>query len=201
MVGRSHKHTVRGCTSQSNEDIIIKEIFRHIGETNRRFFEFGSGDGRQNNSIALLKRGWSGTWLEPHRRRFLSAKERLKGYPVEIKRRVVTPEKVNILINEPLDFLSIDVDGNDYPIWKALTATKPRVVCIELTGKPKTHLHYGGWYAEAVPLITMTELAEEKGYRFYCTSASQVNAFYIEATQWVPSLKPECVSKQPGYSA
>ena len=29
------------------------------------------------------------------------------------------------------DFLSIDVDGNDYHIWKAVSAYRPSVVCIE----------------------------------------------------------------------
>jgi hypothetical protein len=174
------KHGVPGCTSQSNEDLIIAEIFMRIGETNNRFFEFGSGDGRQNNSIALLKRGWSGTWCEPHKRRFLSAKDRWGKYPVRIWRRVVTPEKVNAVVNEPLDFLSIDIDGGDYAVWKALTATKPRVVCIELQGKPETHLHYGEWVQESTPLHVMNALAEEKGYEFYCTSDSRVNAFYID---------------------
>lgn len=152
-----------GCTSQSNEDLIIAEIFHRIGETNRRFFEFGSGDGRQNNSIALLKRGWSGTWCEPHKRRYLSARERWADYPVLIRRRRITPEKVNVAVDEPLDFLSIDIDGNDYAVWEALVA-KPRVVCIEL------------W----TPLDVMTKLANDKGYEFYCLSASGVNAFYVD---------------------
>ena len=177
--GLANKHTVKGCSSQSNEDIIIKEIFAKIGETNKRFLEFGAGDGRQNNSIALLRRGWSGTWFEPHKRRYVSAGLRWAFYPVEIRRKIITPENVNVLVNEPLDFLSIDIDGGDYAVWKALTACKPRVVCIELTGKPKTHLHYGTWVAQNTPVEVMTALAEAKGYRFYCMSESKVNAFYI----------------------
>jgi hypothetical protein len=178
MGDKDTKHRVPGCYSQSDEDIIIKRIFKEIGTTNKRFFEFGSGDGRQNNTIALILSGWSGTWCEPHGRRYLSAKRRCRRYPVVVRRRVITPEKVNVAINEPLDFLSIDVDGNDYAIWKALTC-KPRVVCIELVGKPETSLHYGGWYAQNTSLDMMTALAESKGYRFYCTSASKINAFYI----------------------
>ena len=30
-----------------------------------------------------------------------------------------------------LDFLSIDIDGNDYWLWEALTACSPRVVALE----------------------------------------------------------------------
>lgn len=179
MGDRDWTHGVPGCTSQSNEDIIVAEIFQKIGETNRRFFEFGSGDGRQNNTIALLKRGWSGTWCEPHKRRYLSAKERWDDYPLLIRRRVVTPEKINVIINEPLDFLSIDIDGNDYAVWKALTAVKPRVVCIELLGKPETSHRYGAFLSDHTSIEVMNALAEDKGYALYCLSESKINAFYI----------------------
>lgn len=183
MGDKDWTHGVPGCTSQSNEDLIIADIFREIGETNKRFVEFGSGDGRQNNTIALLKRGWSGIWCEPHKRRFESAKERFKKYPVEILRRVVTPEKVNVIVKDPLDFLSIDIDGGDYDVWQAVQA-KPRVVCIELLGKPpvvETTWRKGyrfGRRAET-PLDIMRALGESKGYRYHCLSDSLVNAFFI----------------------
>jgi predicted O-methyltransferase YrrM len=149
--------------SQSNEDEVIAQIFSLIGTTNKRFVEFGSGDGRQNNTIQLLLDGWSGIWCEPHRRRYQSAKERWAKYPVEIKRRVVTPEKVNLLVKDPLDFLSIDIDGNDYAVWEALTA-RPRLVCIEYV-----------WVGPEA----MEALGKKKGYEFVCFSASQVNGFFV----------------------
>jgi hypothetical protein len=156
--------------SQSNEDEIIAEIFADIGTTNRRFVEFGSGDGRQNNTIALLHQGWSGIWLEPHRRRCLSARQRFAGYPVEICRRVVTPRNVNKIVIDPLDFLSIDIDGNDFAVWDAVTA-RPRVVCIE----------YDEVHGSS--LEAMLALGASKGYRFQQTSASNVNAFFVRDSQ------------------
>jgi hypothetical protein len=149
--------------SQSNEDEVIAQIFSLIGTTNKRFVEFGSGDGRQNNTIQLLLDGWSGIWCEPHRRRYQSAKERWAKYPVEIKRRVVTPEKVNLIVKDPLDFLSIDIDGNDYAVWEALKI-RPRLVCIEYV-----------WAG----LEAMTALAKAKGYWYAGLSSSKVNAFYV----------------------
>src|SRR5436309_10702084 len=50
--------------SQYDEDAIITDIFRRIGESGRTFVEFGAGDGLENNSIHLLLRGWSGAWIE-----------------------------------------------------------------------------------------------------------------------------------------
>ena len=153
--------------SQSNEDEIIKTIFNRIGLGEKRFFEFGCGDGRQNNTIALLMDGWHGVWVEPHRRRVKSARERWGNYPVKIHRRIVTPRNINKLIYEPYDFLSIDTDGQDYDIWSALTLC-PRVVCIEC-GHPII----------GSALDATKELGIKKGYSFYGCSKSNVNAFFI----------------------
>lgn len=152
--------------SQSNEDEIIAEIFGRIGAGGKRFVEFGCGAGNQNNTIALLREGWSGIWLEPHRRRMQSAAKLFAGYPVEVIRRVVTRANVNRIIKDPLDLLSIDIDGNDYAVWEALTA-KPRVVRIEYDA-----IH-------GSPLEAIKALGEAKGYELVMCSASGVNAFFV----------------------
>ena len=153
--------------SQSNEDEIIAEIFGTIGEGGKRFVEFGSGDGRQNNTIALLiERQWHGTWIEPHKRRMNSAKALFGSYPVDIIRKMIVPKNVNRFVTDPLDFLSIDIDGNDYAVWEAVTA-RPRVVCIEYDAENGSSLE------------KMQGLAERKGYIFERCSASGVNAFFV----------------------
>lgn len=183
MGDRDWTHAVPGCTSQSNEDLIIAEIFSRIGEGGKRFVEFGSGDGRQNNTRALLLRGWSGIWYEPHRRRYDSAKNRWLRYPYDIHiiRRVITPENVNSHVVDPIDFLSIDVDGGDSLIWQALRA-RPRVVCIELTGKiPECRMASDTLKAapKDVSVEDMTKIGRAKGYTFVCTSLSRINAFFV----------------------
>ncbi len=166
-----------GGRSQSNEDAIIAGIFARIGEGEKRFVEFGCGDGRQNNTIALLLRGWHGLWFEPHKKRCLSAKKRWEGYPVEIRRRVITPEKVNVVVRDPIDFLSIDIDGGDYAVWQALEA-HPRVVCIEYGEQPP-----GKHSAHPIALEHIRQLGYEKGYRLAGLSESNVNAFFVRDTQ------------------
>lgn len=152
--------------SQSNEDEIIADIFAIIGVGDKSFVEFGCGDGRQNNTIALLHQGWSGTWLDPHRKRVMSARARWMNYPVDIIRRIVTPNNVNKVVPDDLDFLSIDIDGNDYAVWQAITAN-PRVVCIEYDA------------VNGSSLQAMISLAGSKEYGFARCSASHVNAFFV----------------------
>src|SRR5579871_885302 len=50
--------------SQYDEDGIIAEIFRRIGEGSRTFVEFGAGDGAENCTAFLLMQGWRGLWIE-----------------------------------------------------------------------------------------------------------------------------------------
>lgn len=152
-------------TSQFDEDEIIRDIFGYIGVRHKNFVEFGCGDGRQNNTIALLKRGWSGLWFDPHKKRIESAKARWREYPVQIQRRLITPANVNTRVIDPLDFLSIDIDGNDYAVWEAITA-RPRLVCIEI------------WDKGGTPLDKMRRLGESKGYEFISTSRHGINAFF-----------------------
>lgn len=153
-------------SSQSNEDEIIADVFAKIGTTNKRFVEFGCGHGGQNNSIELLRQGWSGTWLDSSERRYLRAKELYVKWPVVILCKAVTPQNVNEIVTDPLDFLSIDIDGNDYAVWQAVQA-RPRVVCIEYDA------------INGTALDKIKQLGEAKGYRFERCSESNVNAFFV----------------------
>jgi hypothetical protein len=161
--------------SQSNEDEIIWVIFRDIGEGDRRFLEIGCGDGTQNNTMQLLLAGWSGVWVDSRRKRVDCAREIWADYPVTIINRMVTPDNVYKFFHEPIDFMSIDIDGNDYHVWEAITK-HPRVVCIEYCLQTIVK-------GNEERLATFTRLAESKGYRLYTVSASKVNAFYIHESQ------------------
>lgn len=152
--------------SQSDEDEIIREIFGQIGTTDRRFIEFGVGKGTQNNTIALLLAGWIGQWFEIRKKCVRSCRQLWDGYPVVIRRRCVTPECVNKTVRDDIDFLSIDIDGNDYSVWKALEH-RPRVVCIEYDAINGTALE------------PMKALGHLKGYSLVRCSASGVNAFFV----------------------
>ena len=75
--------------SQFDEDGVLQEIFHHVGVTNRRFVEIGTGDSLENNTVYLLCQGWGGVWIdgnlshhETQRRAFKSAVESSRLRPV-----------------------------------------------------------------------------------------------------------------------
>ena len=90
---------------------------------------------------------------------------------------------------EEPDLVSIDVDGNDYWIWRALTGYRPRLVIVEYNGAidprerrvmPYTPgFRWDGTSDYGASLGALEELAAEKGYRLVHTELAGVNAFFV----------------------
>ncbi|MBV8140139.1 MAG: hypothetical protein JO121_31555 [Deltaproteobacteria bacterium] len=184
--------------SQNDEDGIIAEIFRRIGTTDRRFVEIGAGDGYENNTVFLLLQGWSGLWVEAdgtNARRITSRlAEPIKEGRLQYLQQFVTRESVNeLLLNCQLtgeiDFLSIDIDGNDYYLLEALTALSPRVVAIEYNAMFRPPIiwvnaydprrSWDGGNAYGASLSALEQLGRRKGYALVGTGIVGVNAFFV----------------------
>jgi hypothetical protein len=126
----------------------------------------------------------------------------------------VTRENINTIVEMhgfagPLDFLSLDIDGNDYWVWEALTACSPRVVALEfnwLFGPERSvSIPYDPEFRlDRVPtrayrgasLSALTHLAQRKGYRL--VASERVNAFYMR-NDVAPDIPAIPVSR--GYRA
>lgn len=184
--------------SQGGEDGMIQEIFRRIGTTNKVFVEFGAGNGLENNTAHLLLNGWKGLWMEcseEHSRAIETGlKPLLESKALTFKRTLIDAENIERLLGElgapkEFDFLSIDIDGNDYWVWKAITSFKPRVVAIEYnaflgpqaewTIKYDTNFTKGDNRYWGASLKLLERLGREKGYVLAGCSYSGVNAFFV----------------------
>ena len=186
--------------SQNDEDGIINEIFQRVGIKNHLFFEFGVDRGIECNTHALLLQGWKGMWIEGREtaysqitRRFAPA---IRRGELSVLNTYVTIENINDIILEytegkELDLLSIDVDGNDYHIWKAIDNGRisPRVVIIEYQGKYPPEIDWVMAYnpdhvwdrsdRSGASLKAMEKLGREKGYQLVGTNICGVNAFFV----------------------
>jgi hypothetical protein len=202
--GRLERHGYK-VWSQNDEDGILAEIFRRIGTARPgnlgSFVEFGVSDGRECNTLKLLVEGWQGLWMESdadlcERMRRIFAAPLAEGR-LELKQTGVTAENINGLLASSrvaaageLDLLSIDIDGNDYHVLKAISL-KPRVLVVEYNGKfpppmdlviPYDPAHrwdgsdYGGNSLQAI-----ANLATRKGYRLVGTNITGVNAFFVRS--------------------
>ena len=119
--------------SQNDEDGIINEIFTRIGTTNKKFIEFGVQDGIECNSHLLLDTGWSGLWIDGNKddcnkiKTFF--KTSLEDKKLAILNDFITKDNINELFAKAefqgeIDFLSIDIDGNDWHVLEAILKRK-----------------------------------------------------------------------------
>ncbi len=91
-------------------------------------------------------------------------------------------------VAEDLDFLSIDVDGNDIWLLEALEL-RPKVICIEYNAKFPPGLskravydpgrRWQGTDYMGASLTALCEAASAKGYRLVATNIVGSNAFFV----------------------
>ncbi|GFE68622.1 hypothetical protein [Chroococcus sp. FPU101] len=184
--------------SQGGEDGIIYEIFRRIGTTNQYFVEFGVGFGLENNSAFLLTLGWQGLWIEGSDKYCKRIKEKfgsvIENRQLTLINNFVDADNIETLfkqanVPQELDLLSIDIDGNDYWIWKAINNYRPRVVIMEYNA---VYPPYVSWTIQYNPnhrwdysnymgasLLALEKLGTLKGYKLVGCSFTGVNAFFV----------------------
>jgi hypothetical protein len=186
------------CFSQFEEDGILDEIFRRIGATNRFFVEFGVGNGLENNTLALLLAGWSGLWIEADEPSLAHIRgefrEVLEEGRLAARGALVTPENIEALLHEggvpaEPDLLSVDIDGNDYWVWRAIGRFRPRVVVIEynatlgrsarLTAPYDAAARWDGTTRFGCSLGALEDLGRDKGYALVGCTLAGVNAFFV----------------------
>jgi hypothetical protein len=190
--------------SQHGQDGILLYIFSQAGVTNRRFVEFGMGDGRECNTANLsLNYGWGGLLMDVNEENVSAARryygERLgaRSSDVTIVHCKVTRENINEVLERngykgEIDLLSIDIDGNDYWVWQAITVIDPRVAVVEynailgcersitipydpnfVVGKRWSYFYHGA------SLPALTKLASSKGYVLVGCDLQGTDAFFV----------------------
>ena len=183
--------------SQFDEDGIIEEIFRRIGITSRTFVEFGVGNGLENNTLKLLLEGWRGLWLDGNENfaKALRSKfaDLIASGTLAFGQNFITSANINDLIGSwrqgEIDLLSIDIDGNDFHIWRALKVVNPRVVVVEYNAKfppplsicqeyNPTNIWRGTDYMGA-SLEALARLGSDLGYYLVGTNFVGLNAFFV----------------------
>ena len=186
--------------SQGDEDGIIREIFRRIGEGNRTFVEIGAGDGVENNSLFLLHQGWRGAWIEGSPRKAMAAKRNLSKAISEgrlsVERHFVTAANINETVARlapvpDVDLLSIDLDGNDYYILDAIRSISPRVIVAEYNPKFPADVVWVMEYNEAhhwdstdyfgASLKALELLLTPRGYSLVGCNLLGSNAFFVRS--------------------
>jgi hypothetical protein len=167
--------------SQYGEDGVIECLLEIVGVTNKFYVEIGAGSGEECNTRWLRNNGWSGVMLDRDH----------SNPALGLHQEFVTAENINELLAKyavptVFDMLSIDIDGNDYWVWKAVLARfRPRVVVIEFNAAlpsnlavtmPYDPLHrWAGQPYVGQSLLAAKKLGAQHGYSLVYAAAP--NAF------------------------
>jgi hypothetical protein len=207
--------------SQWGEDGIIQFLIARLNIRNRIFVEFGVENYLESNTrFLLIYNGWSGLVMDGNEEniRYIRDDPIYWQYNLKAAHAFVTAENINSLLDKngmrgEIGLLSIDIDGNDYWVWKALQIVQPALVVIEYNfrfGKDRAvtipytkhfirqEAHFSGVYYGA-SLKALYLLALKKGYAFVGCNSAGNNAFFVRR-----DLKPEEIPEvtvEEGYVA
>lgn len=179
--------------SQDGEDGCIEAIFTVIGEKSHVAVEFGAGEIQGSNTAQLWKnKGWRAYLIESDAERFETLLANvLPG--THVAQQTITPTGVHSIDSlmgqwgvTDIDFMSIDVDGDDYLIFESM-ALRPRVVCIEFNPTIPPHVYLrqktsGERFGSS--LLSIATLARTLGYEF--VGATRCNGFFVLADEAEP---------------
>jgi hypothetical protein len=168
-----NKYLDNGLYSQNGEYGIIREILKRIGLTQGHAIEFGAADGFFCSNTADISNEFQFT-----RNLYDISPSGKVAY------KEITPENVNEI--GPCDLLSIDIDGNDYEVWKAYKG-KPAVVVIEINSSLDPEKDFFS-PEQGCNFSMMLKLGIEKGYRPICHTG---NMIFVDEKYWrkFPELK------------
>ena len=181
--------------SQNGEDGILAEIFSRIGVDSKIFVEFGIQNGSEGNCVFLADWcGWSGLFIEADLQQFKPLFLKYSQNPrIQTFKNFVSSQNINELlvlagITKEIDLISIDVDGDDFWIWKAINKVSPRVVVIEMNGsilpqdvivQPRNSPPWNGTSAYGASVSALKKLGEYLGYSLIHTDLAGVNSFFV----------------------
>ncbi|MGM9506788.1 hypothetical protein ACS5NO_03645 [Larkinella sp. GY13] len=218
------EHTGMRIFSQLEEDGLLLYIFSILGMGNRRFVDLGAADGINSNCANLaLNWGWEGLFVDgdgeqiDRGKSFYAKHPDTWLYPPKFCCEFIKTENVNDILERnsvtgEIEFLNIDIDGNDYWIWDAIKAVDPKVVMVE------THVEFGKepitvaydpdyvypparhpQYFGAGP-TALEKLARKKGYRLVGSNLYGFNTIYIKeglAEDVFPTVTVDSILKHP----
>jgi hypothetical protein len=187
------------CFSQFGEDGILLFLFSVLETTNRRVIEMCAGDGVECNAANLIvNHGWEALLFDGNAaalaegRTFYEDCPDTHIMPPELAPAWITAENVNEIVEKhgfvgEIDLFSLDMDGVDYWIWKALDRVSPRVVVLEYNNlwgpEESVTVPYAADFVSRGPqgasLGAFVKLGRKKGYRLVGCNRYGFNAFFV----------------------
>ena len=210
--------------SQNGEDGIIAFLSGGLTGCRRRFLEIGTSDGAENNSMYLLKRGWSGLGLDMDEGNIKRYVQRLGNSALaqRVRLGVVkvgwdnSPWVLEEFGEMAPDFFSLDIDSVDYYVAYRMLQLgfRPSIVCVEYNAflgrepvtvmydhdfsrhryDPQRGLYFG------VSVAAWRHLFAQYGYTFCGVDTAGVNAFFALPERFEPGFLSSFTGAEHAYT-
>ena len=187
--------------SQWGDDGIINFLVDYLDIKDKRFVEFGVENYTEcNTKFLLMSQNWKGLIMDGSNENMSSLRSSDLYWKFDIKAIdvFVTAENINELLSDngfsgEIGILHIDIDGNDYWIWKSVQVANPVIVIVEYNSifgynnpwtvaynssfmRSKEHYSY---LCYGTSLLSICDLAGEKGYDFVGCNSNGNNAYFV----------------------
>jgi len=205
--------------SQWGDDGIIQWLVHNLKITNKTFIEFGVDNYRESNTrFLMMNNNWSGFVMDGSAASVaqIVKSEYFWKHELSAKAVFINCENINDLLRtsgfqKELGLLHIDLDGNDYWIWKAIDSYFPIILILEYNSVfgidraitvpyngtfYRTTAHHSNLYFGA-SLRALWILSNEKGYSFVGCNSAGNNAYFVRTDQL--NNRVTKVSLQDGY--
>lgn len=187
--------------SQFGDDGIIQWLVNNLEFPNRTFIEFGVENYRESNTrFLMMNDNWSGLVMdgsESNVVQIINAEYYWK-HTLNAKAVFIDADNINNLLassefDREVGILHIDLDGNDYWIWKEINVVSPIVVILEYNSvfgieraitipydrtfsRIRAHHSLLFWGAS---LRALHQLSADKGYSFIGCNSAGNNAYFV----------------------
>ncbi|MDT9225498.1 MAG: tetratricopeptide repeat protein [Limnospira sp. PMC 1279.21] len=175
--------------SQNEEDGVIEKIFEVIKTTNKYYVEFGVENGNECNTRNLRENyGWTGLLMDGG----------WENKEIGLYKEFITAENINHLfkkydVPQEFDLLCIDIDYNDFYVWKSLDEIyQPRVVIIQYNAshlpmedkvvKYEPNAVWDGTNYCGASIRALYNLGKHKGYSLIYAEKKGVNLFFVKSS-------------------
>lgn len=212
--------------SQFGDDGIIQYLINQLNIDHKIFIEFGVEDYQESNTrFLLMNDNWSGLVMDSNGQHieFIKHDKMFWKYDLTAIEALITRSNINEIIssqeiNGEIGLLSIDIDGNDYWVWKEINIVAPVIVIVEYNSvfgieRPitipyspdfnRSEHHYSNLYW-GTSLLSLCDLADLKGYVFIGCNSNGNNSYFIRKDKInflspLKSIKPEEGYVMPKY--
>ena len=188
--------------SQNGEDGIIQYLVQNLPISAKKFVEFGVENYMESNTRFLLEHdNWSGLVLDGSEKniRYIQNDDIYWRFDLQARQAFITRENINELLRQGgmsghIGLLSIDIDGNDYWVWEAITEVDADIVVIEYNPRfgakravtipydpawTRFKVHYSGVYFGA-SIKALEKLGAKKGYALVAVNQTGANLFFVK---------------------